>query len=50
MPEVEIFRARSVHISCSRTETYHVDGEVFESHEMELTLVPAGINVVIGEV
>ena len=48
--EVEMFRARSVHISCSRTETYHVDGEVFEADEMELALVPGGIDVVVGEV
>lgn len=50
MPEVEIFRARSVHISCSRLETYHVDGEVFEADDMELTLFPGGIDVVGGEV
>ena len=50
MREVEMFRARSVHISCSRTETYHVDGEVFEADEMELVLVPGGIDVVVGEV
>jgi len=50
MPEVEIFRAQSVHISCSRIETYHVDGEVFEADEMELKLVPGGIDVVVGEV
>jgi diacylglycerol kinase (ATP) len=50
MREVDMFRARSVHISCSRTETYHVDGEVFEADEMELALVPGGIDVVVGEV
>ncbi len=50
MPEVEMFRAKSVHISCSQMETYHVDGEVFEADEMELTLSPMGIDVVVGEV
>ncbi len=51
MPEVEMLRARSVHISCSRMETYHVDGEVFEADDMELALVPpGGIDVVVGEV
>ncbi len=50
MPEVEIFRARSVQISCPPMETYHVDGEVFEADHMELALVPEGIDVVVGEV
>ncbi len=50
MPEVQMLRARSVHISCSRTETYHVDGEVFEAAEMEVALVLGGIDVVVGEV
>ncbi len=50
MREVEMLRARSVHIACSRVETYHVDGEVFEADDMELALVPGGIDVVCGEV
>jgi diacylglycerol kinase (ATP) len=50
IPEVEMLKARSVQISCSRMETYHVDGEVFEADHMELTLVPGGIDVVVGEV
>ncbi|MDD4792547.1 MAG: diacylglycerol kinase family lipid kinase, partial [Firmicutes bacterium] len=50
MPEVEMLQVRSVQISCSRMETYHVDGEVFEADHIELALVPGGIDVVAGEV